>query len=163
MDDTTREALSGRKTALTPLIRSDGIEAVVWRERDNATSFTLTKLRREPAPEDAPFNNVVLDAPKGETWRCVAECAFKIQEAASLAFGDQFIDVQLDVHRCRVEAAGDRNRTQMMAVVVMSHPVIKSFGRMVRGSIKRLEKADLEAAKRERVQQQLSTPHQDSL
>ena len=150
--ETDREARSIRKAPLGPLIKKDGIEAVVWCERGHvpgqeSVRFSLTKLTEEP-PESAPFNNVVLDAPNGLVWRRVAESAFKLHEAASV-FSPGPIDILLGDLRCRVEGAQDRQRTKVMAVVVVRHPVIKSFSRMVRGAVKRIERADIDAMKRE--------------
>lgn len=183
MDDKTRELLRERKAALAPLIRHEGVEAVVWCERgplqdnaffeENASYFTLTKKRRDPANYEERLHaetgrqswDILLDAPGADRWCAIAQSAFKLQEAASAAFGVEHIDVQMEGLRCRAETAADRNRTQVMAAVVMSHPIIKSFGRMARGAIKRVMKADESAKKREQPQPRPEPQgqHQDSL
>jgi hypothetical protein len=140
------DRIQQRKIALVPLIRTDGIEAVVWQDKDQR-SHTLTKRPRSPESFGERLQEhsgqrlfeALVDAPADQQWVQIAEVAFRIQEAASV-FGTPRVDLYLGERRARVETT--EGGTRLLVVVQSGHRTIKSFSRIVRRGVTRIEKDD---------------------
>lgn len=128
--------LQDSRNALIGVIRTEGVVAVVWRDRSGTHSFTKA-LDSEDVRVDDEWNT---------NWVTLSEAAFRAQDATrhlashgdvpTLA-GPVTVAVQLKNFRCLVAPA---KGAMVMVVAQKKHGITKSLARTVRNAITRLDK-----------------------